>query len=186
MTRPKGSIWPATVNAPGNLTELLPDPAQVIAEPVRPLLAVRRSLEFAGRSCRSELIAYLFASLLVSVPVSFVTGLALAHDQHWLIMNALTVLLALPVPALLVRRLHDSGRSGAWVWLAVLVFAVWLTRTIISFQLGLDARRSFDSWAWLIDWLVIVANLATVLLALLPGTKGLNRFGPDPRQPDTD
>ena len=163
------------------------DPAQAAtAEPVRSLLAVRRSLDFAGRSSRSELIAYLFASLLVSVPVSFVTGLVLLHDPHWLTMNALTVLLALPVPALLVRRLHDSGRSGAWVWLAVLVFAVWLTRTIISLRLGLDARRSFDSWTWLIDWLVIVANLATVLLALLPGTKGLNRYGADPRQPITD
>ncbi len=180
--RPKDSIWPATANAPGNLTERLPDPAQPTAEPMRPLLAVRRSFEFAGRSSRSELIAYLFASLLVSVPVSFVTGLVLLHNPHWMTMNALTVLLALPVPALLVRRLHDSGRSGAWVWLAVLVFAVWLTRTVISFRLGLDARRSFDSWTWLVDWLVIVANLATVLLALLPGTKGLNRFGADPRQ----
>lgn len=149
---------------------------------MRPLLAVRRSFAFAGRSTRSELIAYLFASLLVSVPVSFVTGLLLRHDQHLLIMNALTMLLALPLPALLVRRLHDSGRSGTWAWLAVLVFAVWLARTVVSFTLGMGARLSFDSWTWLIDWLVIMANLASVLLALLPGTKGPNRFGEDPRQ----
>ncbi len=181
MTSAKGSIWPATANARGCLTEPLHEAALSSAEPMRPLLAVRRSFAFVGRSTRSELIAYLFASLLVSVPVSFVTGLALLHDQHLLIMNGLTVLLALPLPALLVRRLHDSGRSGAWVWLAVLVFAVWLARTVISFVLGMGARLSFDSWTWLIDWVVILANLTSVLLALLPGTNGPNRFGEDPR-----
>ena len=178
MTSAKGSIWPATASARGCLTDPADDPARRGAEP---LLAVWRTLAFAGRSSRSELIAYLFASLLVSVPVSFVTGLLLPHDQHQLIMNGLTVLLAVPLPALLVRRLHDSGRSGAWVWLAVLVFAVWLARTVISYTLGMGARLSFDSWTWLLDWLVILANLTSVLLALLPGTKGPNRFGEDPR-----
>ena len=181
MTSAKGSIWPATASARGCLTDPADDPAQRGAEPLRPLLAVRRSFDFAGRSSRSELIAYLFASLLVSVPLSFITGLLLVHDRHLLIMNALTVLLALPLPALLVRRLHDSGRSGAWVWLAVLVFAVWLARTVISYTLGMGARLSFDSGTWLLDWLVILANLTSVLLALLPGTKGPNRFGEDPR-----
>ena len=113
MTSAKGSIWPATASARGCLTDPADDPARLGAEPLRPLLAVRRTLAFAGRSSRSELIAYLFASLLVSVPVSFVTGLLLPHDQHRLIMNGLTVLLAVPLPALLVRRLHDSGRSGS-------------------------------------------------------------------------
>ena len=181
MTSAKGSIWPATASARGCLTDPADDPARLGAEPLRPLLAVRHTLAFAGRSSRSELIAYLFASLLVSVPVSFVTGLLLPHDQHRLIMNGLTVLLAVPLPALLVRRLHDSGRSGAWVWLAVLVFAVWLARTVISYTLGMGTRLSFDSWTWLLDWLVILANLTSVLLALLPGTKGPNRFGEDPR-----
>ena len=63
----------------------------------------------------------------------------------------------------------------------MLVFAVWLARTVISYTLGMGARLSFDSWTWLLDWLVILANLTSVLLALLPGTKGPNRFGADPR-----
>ena len=135
----------------------------------------------AGRSTRSELIGYLFACLMITVPLSFVTGLALTHDAHMLTGNAVTVLLAVPLPALLVRRYHDSGRGGAWVWLAVLGFAIWLARAVISTTLGMNARLGFDAWTWLIDWAVIVANLATVMLALLPGTVGPNRFGTDPR-----
>ena len=146
-----------------------------------PFHTVQRILTFAGRSGRSELISYLFATLLVSVPVSFVTGLVLEHNAHMLVGNGLTVLLALPVPGLLVRRFHDSGRSGAWAWLAVFGFAVWLLRTAISALWGLDARLGFDAWTWLLDWAVIIANLASVLLALLPGSVGTNRYGPDPR-----
>ena len=173
-------ICPATASVPGNLTE---DPAGsgVPVAAAGPLQAVRHSFVLAGRATRSELISYLFASLLVSVPLSFVTGLALTHDAHMLAVNAATVLLAIPIPALLVRRLHDSGRSGAWVWLAVLSLSIWLARTAISAAWGMSARLSFDGWTWLIDWVVIMANLASVFLALLPGSSGPNRYGVNPR-----
>ena len=173
-------ICPAMANVPGNLTEGSPGSGVPVAA-AGPLQAIRRSFVLAGRATRSELISYLFAGLLVSVPVSFITGLVLTHDAHMLAVNAATLLLAIPLPALLVRRLHDSGRSGAWVWLAVLSFSIWLARTVISIVWGMDARLSFDGWIWLIDWVVIMANLASVLLALLPGSTGPNRFGADPR-----
>ena len=176
----RGWIWPATASVPGNLTEPPPG-SRVPVAPAGPWQVLRRSFALAGRATRSELISYLFASLLVSVPLSFVTGLALTHDAHMLVGNAATVLLAVPLPALLVRRLHDSGRSGAWVWLAVLSFSIWLARTAISFTLGMGARLSFDGWTWLIDWAVIIANLASVMLAMLPGSNGSNRYGLDPR-----
>ena len=142
---------------------------------------IRRTFALAGRATRSELVSYLFASLLLSVPVSFVTGLVLNHGAHMLASNAATLLLALPVAALLVRRFHDSGRSGAWVSLAMLSFTAWLARTAISTAWGMDARLSFDGWTWLVDWAVIIANLATIMLAMLPGTKGPNRYSPNPR-----
>jgi uncharacterized membrane protein YhaH (DUF805 family) len=175
-----GWICRATANVPGNLTERPPGSVVPVA-PTGPWQVFRRSFALTGRATRSELISYLFASLLLSVPLSFVTGLALTHVAHMLAGNAVTLLLALPVPALLVRRFHDSGRSGAWVWLAVLGFTIWLARTAISATWGMDARLSFDSWTWVIDWAVIMSNLASVLLALLPGTKGPNRYGTDPR-----
>ena len=181
MTSAKGSTLPATASVRGNLTEL---PLGASAQTAGPWRAVRRSLVFTGRSTRSELIGYLFAGLLVSVPISFVTGLTLDHDAHMLIGNAVTVLLALPLPALLIRRFHDSGRTGAWVWLAVLSFAIWLARAAISAAWGMSARLSFDAWTWLLDWAVIMANLASVMLTLLPGTTGTNRFGGDPRMLD--
>jgi uncharacterized membrane protein YhaH (DUF805 family) len=144
----------------------------------------RQGLRFSGRSSRSELLSYVLAWLLISVPVSFVTGLALVREQHLLVTNALAIVLALPVPALLVRRFHDHGRGGHWVWLAIAVFAVWLIRTAIAMAWGVDRRIAFDAWTWALDWLIVVSNAVTLLLIVHPGDPGPNRFGANPRTPD--
>lgn len=162
--------------------ETSPAPAPAPAPSSSAWRTAASAARFTGRATRSEMAAYVIAALLVSVPVSFLTGLLLPYAQHLLATNVVTVLLALPVPALLVRRYHDAGRSGRWVWLAVGVFALWLARTVLAATLGPDAREQFDRVAWLLDWAVLVANLVTVLLVLLPGTAGPNRFGDDPRQ----
>lgn len=139
------------------------------------------SLSPTGRATRTELASYILGAVLISVPLSLATSLALPPDQHRLTGNALTALLAIPVPALIARRLHDQDRSGKWTWLAVIGFAMWLLRTVLAATLGIDARLQFDRAVGLIDWAVIAANLATLLLMILPGTAGPNRFGADPR-----
>ncbi len=139
---------------------------------------------FSGRSTRSEVIGYGFVAFLLSFPVSLATSLTLPYETHLLVGNILTLLLALPVPALIVRRLHDQARSGVWAWLAVYSFAVWLVRTGVSMAAGADGRLAFDRVTWLADWLVIPANVAMLVLLLLPGTASPSRFGPNPRGRD--
>lgn len=145
---------------------------------------LRRTFRPGGRATRSEVLSYLLATLLVSVPVSFVSRLAMPYEAHLLLTNALAVVLALPMPALLARRLHDQGRSGWWALLALPAFAVWLIRTVVSAKWGIDARLAFDSWTWLLDWLVILTNIGCVIMVLQPGSKGPSRYGPDPRESD--
>lgn len=158
------------------------EPATTAADrPVSARRTVRDSFTFSGRATRTEVASYLLAAVLLSVGVSFATGLALPYETHNLIGNALAALLAIPVPALLVRRLHDQDRTGRWVWLAVFAFGVWAVRTIVSQLLGYDARIQLDTWIWPLDWLVIFTNIAIILAIVLPGTPGPNRYGPDPR-----
>lgn len=157
------------------------------SSPVKPTSARRTAalaFTFAGRATRTEVASYVLAVLLVSVPISFLAGLLFTYEFRLLVSNALALLLAIPVPAVLVRRLHDQGRSGKLAWLAAFAFAVWAVRTVTSMTLGVEARIGLDRATWVIDWLVIMANLASVLLTILPGTPGPNRFGPDPRGRD--
>jgi uncharacterized membrane protein YhaH (DUF805 family) len=59
--------------------------------------------------------------------------------------------------AVSVRRLHDRDLSGWW-YLAVIVTGVF-------------------------PRLAALSSLAFLIVTLLPGTPGPNRFGPDPKDP---
>jgi len=157
------------------------DAPAALPRPTSARRTVAQSFILKGRATRTELASYILAAVLVTLAVSFAAALFAPYPVRALISDGLTLLLAVPVPALLVRRLHDTNRSGKFVWLAVFAFAVWLARTTVANAYGIETRIGLDRLTWLIDWAVILANLATVILVLLPGTAGPNRFGPDPR-----
>lgn len=155
------------------------------APPILPISARRTAalaLTFTGRATRTEVAVYAISAAMVLLAVSFITALFATFEVRNLVSNGLTLMLAIPVPALLVRRLHDQDRSGTLAWLAAIGLAVWVVRTGIALTLGTEARIGFDRMIWAIDWLVILANLSLTLLLILPGTRGPNRFGPDPRK----
>jgi uncharacterized membrane protein YhaH (DUF805 family) len=76
--------------------------------------------------------------------------------------------------AILVKRLHDRGRSGYWVLL--FVYAPWI--------LGLYIFNAGRIWTWSIgignSVVTMVSLWGLIELGFLRGTKGSNRFGPDP------
>lgn len=154
------------------------------AQPLAPSAwrTIALSFTFHGRATRTELVSYVFSAAVVTLAVSFATALVAPYAIRALVSDGLTALFAIPVPALLVRRMHDQDRSGGLVWLAALGFALWLARTGIALAAGLDARLAFDRLVGMIDWAVILANLIMIILAILPGTAGSNRFGLNQRQ----
>ena len=133
---------------------------------------VRDSLRFDGRAPISELI-HLAIGLLLMLGLSYPT-FAVAQDL-------LQVLYFIPVPALLARRLHDQGRSGNLLWIAVPGVALWIARKAIAFLQPALAIAEFDRWTWPLDLGAGFASLALIIVLLLPGTVGPNRFAPDPR-----
>lgn len=81
----------------------------------------------------------------------------------------LTVMIGYSAMCVLSLRLHDRGRSGWWGWLVLLLIsAVWpLTRG------GTPDVPQMISLAML--------GVVFIDLALMPGQKGLNRYGPPPK-----
>lgn len=139
------------------------------------ILPLKRYAEFSGRSRRLEY--WMFALLNVIVAVVLM-GLMLAgglplsalgnpEDPQlsfspifWLAMVLMLVwVLAVLVPgiAVTVRRLHDRDMSGWW----------YLGLIVLQF----------------IPFVGLIASIAFLVLMLLPGTPGPNRFGPDPKDP---
>jgi uncharacterized membrane protein YhaH (DUF805 family) len=85
--------------------------------------------QFGGRACRPEYWYWILAMVLVSVVLTLVEGAVLApalgfesfspdagQPLHFLMVLVIFV----PSLAVSVRRLHDGGRSGWWIFIQVL------------------------------------------------------------------
>ncbi len=97
---------------------------------------------------------------------------------------ALWIFLLYPLAAVLVKRCRDRNRN---VWWPV----PWLSEEVVTALLegaGV-AYNSIEMAWWEYAFLAFsVTGLCWIVvdLGLLPGTKGPNRYGPDPREPKTD
>jgi uncharacterized membrane protein YhaH (DUF805 family) len=91
------------------------------------------------------------------------------QDVFVTIGTLINFLLFVPLPALFVRRLHDQGRSGWWVLLCVVPWAISLT------------SPPGQEPSILLQSIGVLSAIAIIGLALWKGNEGENVFGPNPR-----
>jgi len=91
------------------------------------LRVLKRYADFRGRSRRRELWIFLLLSAFLSFVLSSIdmllgagsnTGYGLLSGIYWLAI-------LLPTLAVMVRRFHDTGRSGAWLLLLLIPIFGW-------------------------------------------------------------
>jgi len=139
------------------------------------ILPYKRYFDFSGRSRRLEywmfvLFSIIVASVLFALILAGGLNLAAFSDPQamdtsfgplfWLgslLLSLFWLGSLIPAIAVVVRRLHDRDMSGWW-YLGIIVASMI---PIINF----------------------IAGIAFLVLMLLPGTPGPNRFGPDPKDP---
>jgi len=140
------------------------------------LMPLRRYAEFTGRSRRKEFWMWMLLNFLVfgAIMIAFgatggfarFAGLDPANPfgVYGALFSGVGILIAVwwlvtfvPNIALVVRRLHDRDMSGWW-YLGIFV-------------------------ANFIPIINMVAGIGFLVLMCLEGTRGSNRFGPDPKDP---
>ena len=142
------------------------------------LMPLRRYADFSGRSRRMEfwmfsLLNAIVYGVLIAISFSGIPWAAImAEDTEALArmpdLSGITIvglvllgiwMLAILIPsiAVTVRRLHDRDMSGWW-YLGIIV-------------------------ASMIPVVGFIASIAMLVLMVLPGTAGPNRFGNDPKDP---
>ncbi len=141
------------------------------------LMPLRRYAEFSGRSRRKEYWMFVLGYSLLLLGVTLIFGLTggfsgftdnagtTAPNGAMMVFFAVVGLIGLailvPTLAVQVRRLHDRDMSGWWL-------------------LGFYVASA-------IPFVGFIASIALLVITILPGTAGPNRFGPDPKKPiDTD
>ena len=123
------------------------------------VLPLRRYAEFSGRSRRLELWSF-----------------TAAVSALWLI----AAMLALGTGA---AQLDDPAEVGTIAMAGMLagVFGVLLFVPAMAVQVRRLHDLNLSGWFVLLDLIPYAGWLAMTVLMLLPGTKGDNRFGPDPK-----
>lgn len=141
------------------------------------LMPLKRYADFSGRSRRKEYWMYTLFLIIVAVVVGVVEGV-LGLSQMVGPYGPITALFALatlvPNIAVSVRRLHDTNRSGWWILLPIIPYAV-VAFLLLSGNLAM---------AGIAGMVALVAVIALLVFMVLDGTKGDNRFGPDPKGAD--
>jgi uncharacterized membrane protein YhaH (DUF805 family) len=159
-------------------------------------MPLRRYAEFSGRSRRMEywmwvvfqfLVGILFWVLMMVVGgAALMTGggpgAMMAAGGSIIIVAALFMLawlgLIIPGIAVGVRRLHDTNRTGWWLLAPIVpyVFVLVGSAMVRAGSPGAGAAVALVCGiAALLLWLTLLVFM------FLDGTRGPNRFGPDPK-----
>jgi len=126
----------------------------------------KRYVDFQGRSSRSEYWWFMLFSFLVGLAtgiIDLIIGLPV-FQTLW------TLGIALGGIALGIRRLHDIDRTGFWLLTPFAFIPVLFIGGVADSEpiLGLS-------------FIVYIGfGITLFVFSLLPGTKGANRFGPNP------
>ena len=135
---------------------------------------LQKYADFSGRASRSEywwfflftIIARVLAGLIPGV--GFIVGLALL----------------LPTLAATARRLHDTNRTGWWLWLLVGGGTAGIIAAVVYLSTG-------EGWPIIMAVIVLMMGLFLGVIAgflpllyflIQPGDLTPNRYGPDPLQ----
>lgn len=164
------------------------------------LMPLKRYADFSGRSRRMEywmwvvfqfLIGIVFVILMVALGGAALmrgdmAGL-MAMGGVLIILYLLYLLLSLvflvPNLAVTIRRLHDTDRSGWWI---MLFWGPYLLMIANTYMMGAKMAGGGDPATGgtvnlVLSLAFLVGALVLLVFMFLEGTRGPNRYGPDPK-----
>ena len=128
------------------------------------LMPYRRYADFEGRSCRKEYWMFTLLSVIVAM-----------------------VAVTLMVMAGAMMGGHGT-QLGPLFWLGVALIVIWGLGSIIP-SIAVQVRRFHDQdrsgWMVLLGFIPYVGGIVVFVFMCLSGTRGPNRFGPDPLDPSS-
>jgi uncharacterized membrane protein YhaH (DUF805 family) len=144
---------------------------------------VQALTEFRGRLRRRDFWLGLLILLLIEIALSFgFAGLMRPTGAKPIENAALWLALAILLwgsAALIVKRLHDRDKSALWYPLFGLAPALCYHLGVVYSSNISNVLSPAQQAFWLLGGILWV--WAIVELGFMPGAKGPNRYGPDPR-----
>jgi uncharacterized membrane protein YhaH (DUF805 family) len=146
------------------------------------LKALRHYADFSGRARPKEYWMFVLFNFIFDIVAVIIDRLVTEFSDKRMVFTVCqsmyTMAIFLPALAVTVRRLHDTGRNG---WYTLLVFVPVL---LVSLTLALTGTKGSTGNELLIIFssLTFIAGVVWLLvLILLTGQQGDNRYGSDPK-----
>jgi uncharacterized membrane protein YhaH (DUF805 family) len=101
------------------------------------ILVIKKYAEFSGRARRKEYWFFVLFNILISIGLSFVdtmVGTANAETGAGLLSGIYSLAVLIPSLAVLVRRLHDTDRSGWWILIGLIPLIGWIVLLVFVVQ----------------------------------------------------
>ncbi|MDP4605627.1 MAG: DUF805 domain-containing protein [Erythrobacter sp.] len=124
------------------------------------IMPIKRYADFQGRSRRKEYWMFVLFQVLLLVPVGIILSLFSAPEGG------------------------DDSTLGS---ILLIIFALIYLGVFMIPGLAVQVRRFHDQdksgWLILLGFIPYVGSIILLVFMCLEGTKGSNRFGPDPKDP---
>jgi uncharacterized membrane protein YhaH (DUF805 family) len=135
--------------------------------------AFRNYATFDGRATRREFWSFTLLFAVTTIGAHYLDAMdgETASIAAGMGILELSIFLLLLLPALTsgARRLHDTGRSGWWLCTMYIPYLGFIV-TVDNPSLRIAAAAA-----------LLTGTLLLLIQLCLPGEKGENRFGPNPR-----
>lgn len=137
---------------------------------------------FSGRARRAEYWWFYLFTILLTIPANILdAAMQRRRDDIGVFGTLVALVLLLPQLAVIVRRLHDTNRSGWWIGAPMLLA---LPAGVVMAMLVTTMRSDTDGILAMFGLFVIAALIYAIILfifSVLDGTPGPNKYGPDPK-----
>jgi uncharacterized membrane protein YhaH (DUF805 family) len=169
------------------------------------LMPLRRYADFSGRSRRMEfwmwkLFTFLIGMVVWIVIMTMIGGAALGSGDPQALAaaggGAMVVILLyalfalaifIPDLAVTVRRLHDTDRSGWWILAPLVPYVIGIVAALGGAASGEQGGIAAGALiAGIAGLAALVLGIVLLVFMFLEGTRGPNRFGPDPKGASDD
>ena len=133
---------------------------------------------FSGRARRSEYWYFFLFNFLVSIVL---TILARINPQLIFLSYVYSLAALLPGLAVGVRRLHDIGKSGWYLFSPLFPYLLLVVIIIVAFYTGSEP----STMSWIIIGIFVLGVLALTIMLLVwlctDSQPGINQYGPNPK-----
>ncbi len=158
------------------------------------ITCLRKYFTFSGRATRSEywwfFLFCILGGMIFGALEQFINGITRTPNGPTLLSGAFNLATFIPSIAVGFRRMHDTGRSGLYLFYPMIAIIGLLT--FIGFAGGVEALDSETPLALFEGAFGVIIGLAIIVVALSPfivlwwltrpSQPGQNQYGPNPHE----